>query len=277
MNKRKNEKTIIAICYDFDGTLAKGNMQEYGFMDNLGISPDEFWQKCYDIRQQFKADKILSYMKCMLDEAKQKDIIFRQEDFAKCGQNIALFKGVVDWFDHINQYAAKKNFIIQHYLISSGLEEIIIGTPIYNKFHKVFAGKFMYNCYGEAIWPARSINFTEKTQYLFRINKGLENWDDNVNAFVPIAERPVPFNKMIYIGDGETDIPCMSTLKENNGYSIAVYQPYCKKAKNMATKLLNEGRVNFVTFADYSAGKPLDRYIKRIIDKLYADEQLKKL
>lgn len=268
------KKVIVAICYDFDGTLAWSNMQEYGFMQRLNVSPKDFWAKCDKLVKQTSADKNLAYMKVMLDEAKAQDMAFRREDFAECGKNIKLFKGVEEWFDQINAYADKKNIRIEHYLISSGLEEIVAGTPIYKKFRKVFAGSFIYNAYGEAIWPARTVNYTEKTQYLFRINKDLLDYADDVNVAMPENQRRVPFTRMIYFGDGLTDVPAMSMLKAKGGYRVAVYPPRKTSAKHTAEGLLADGRVNLVARADYSKGEDIDRYVKRVIDKIDAERQL---
>ena len=269
------KKETIAICYDFDGTLAERNMQEYGFMQRLHINPKDFWRRCDKMVAETSAERNLAYMKLMLDEAKVQNIAFRKEDFAECGNNIKLFKGVIDWFDRINAYAAKKNIKVEHYLISSGLEEIVAGTPIYKKFDRVFAGSFIYNAYGEAIWPARTVNYTEKTQYLFRINKGLLEYTDDVNTAMPENNRHVPFSHMIYFGDGSTDVPCMSMMRSKGGYCVAVYQPHKIMAKRRAEKLYEEGRANLVALADYSRGKGIERYVKRIIDKVEAEHQLK--
>lgn len=268
--------TQVAFCYDFDGTLAAGNMQEYGFMRRLGVTPEEFWKKSDEMAKEFSADNNLCYMKCMLDEAKARKIAFRREDFVACGQDIALFKGVTEWFDRINAYALSKGVVISHYLISSGLQEIVEGTPIASKFSQLYASTFMYNGYGEAEWPARVVNYTSKTQYLFRINKGCFDVTDNksVNCVMPEDERPVPFDHMVYFGDGDTDVPCMSMIKRLGGYCVAVYQPHKHGAKDRAAKYLHDGRVNIFAPADYSAGKKIDRYVKKVIDKLAADAKL---
>ena len=266
----------VAICYDFDGTLAAGNMQEYEFMKRLGITPEQFWQKSDEMAQKFSADNNLCYMKCMLDEAKARKIAFRRQDFVDCGRNIPLFKGVIEWFDRINHYANTKGIILSHYLISSGLEEIVEGTPIAQKFNKVYASTFMYNAYGEAEWPARVVNYTGKTQYLFRINKGCLDLNDNISVNHPMSEeeRQIPFNHMIYFGDGETDVPCMSMIKKLGGYCVAVYQPHKHGAKNRAEKFLQDGRVNIYAPANFSAGTKIDRYVKKVLDKLSADAKL---
>lgn len=275
----KTKVTEVAFCYDFDGTLAAGNMQEYGFMRRLGVTPAEFWAKVDAMTKQYAADNNLMYMKCMLDEAKARGIAFRREDFVECGRDIKLFNGVSEWFDRINEYAAKKGIHISHYLISSGLEEIAEGTPIADKFSQMYASSFIYNGYGEAVWPARLVNYTGKTQYLFRINKGCLDVCDNrtINSLMPEDERPVPFDHMVYFGDGDTDVPCMSMIKRLGGYCVSVFQPYQRKAKQKAEQLVTDGRVNLAAPADYSTGKTIDRFIKRVIDKFAADAKLREL
>lgn len=273
----KQKKLQVALCYDFDGTLAAGNMQEYGFMNRLSVTPNDFWAKSAALAKQHSADKILCYMKCMLDEAKARRIPFRRDDFVECGRDVALFKGVTEWFDRINAYAQSKGIEVSHYLISSGLVEIVEGTPIAGKFKKLYASTFMYNEYGEAEWPARAIDYTGKTQYLFRINKGcLDECDSvGVNHKMSQDERPVPFNHMIYFGDGDTDVPCMSMIKGGGGYCVAVYQPHKKGAQEVAKKYLADERVNIIAPADYSEGKKIDLFVKQVIDTLAAENKLR--
>ncbi len=263
------------MCYDFDGTLAAGNMQEYSFLKRLGMTPNEFWAKSDQMALEWKADNNLCYMKCMLDEAKARKIAFKREDFVDCGKDITFFAGVEEWFERINEYALSKGVILSHYIISSGLEEMVEGCKIAKHFKQLYACSFMYNGYGEAEWPARIINYTDKTQYLYRINKGcLDPNDRGVNAVMAHEDRPVPFKHMIYFGDGDTDVPSMSMLKKFGGYAVAVYQPYRSKSKARAKKLFDDGRVNIYAQADYSNGKKIDRYIKHVISKIAADEKL---
>lgn len=272
----KTKKLQVAICYDFDGTLAAGNMQEYGFMNRLSVTPDVFWAKSAALVKQHSADRILCYMKCMLEEAKARKIPFKREDFVECGKDVALFKGVTEWFDRIDTYSKSKGVEISHFLISSGLQEIVEGTPIAGKFKKLYASTFMYNEYGEAQWPARTIDYTGKTQYLFRINKGCLDVNDNVSVNHKMSqdERPVPFSHMIYFGDGDTDVPCMSMIKGGGGYCVAVYQPHKHGAKEVAEQYLRDGRVDIVAPADYSEGKKIDRFVKQVIDTLSAANKL---
>ena len=265
----------VAICYDFDGTLAAGNMQEYGFLKRLKITPAEFWAKSDAMAAKYNADSNLCYMKCMLEEAKAQKKAFRREDFVDCGKDITFFEGVEEWFERINAYALSKGILLSHYIISSGLEEMVEGSKIAKHFKKLYASTFIYNEYGEAEWPARVVNYTDKTQYLFRINKGcLDPQDRSVNAKMAHEDRPVPFDHMIYFGDGDTDVPSMSMVKGFGGYAVAVYQPYRSKSKARAKKLFDDGRVDIYAQADYSAGKKIDRYIKRVLSKIASDEKL---
>ena len=273
------KKISIALCYDFDGTLAAGNMQEYGFLKKLGITPKEFWATSNKLSHEMNADHILCYMKCMLDEAKARKIPFKREDFTACGKDIKLFEGVATWFERINAYGASKGVEVKHYLISSGLAEIVEGTEIAKYFEKLYACSFMYNGYGEAEWPARIVNYTDKTQYLFRINKGCldPNDEKGVNAVMQKSERPVPFSRMIYFGDGDTDVPSMEIVKKNGGHCIAVYQPRKKGAPKKAQKFLEDDRVNFIAPADYSDGKKIDKCVKCIIEKIANEIKLQEL
>lgn len=268
----------VVICYDFDGTLAKGNMQEPGFLKKLGIPPKEFWKKSDTMAQENKADNNLCYMRCMLDEAKAKKIAFKREDFVECGKDIKFFPGVEKWFDRINKYALKKGIKLDHYLISSGLQEIAEGTSIAPYFSKIYASTFMYNEYGEAFWPARVVDYTGKTQYLFRINKGcLDTCDKSINNHMPDDERPIPFRLMIYLGDGDTDVPCMTMIKRCGGHCIAVYDPKQKNAEIKAQKYRNDGRANIVAPADYRSGKKIEMYIKSIIDYFAAEQKMQNI
>ena len=272
--------TEVAFCYDFDGTLIKGNMQEPTFIrEKLGITPDEFWYKADKQTLEQSSDSILSYMRLMIDEARSRKLALRREDFVDCGRNMLFFKGVTTWFERINEYAAQKGIKVSHYIISSGLQEMIEGTKIAKYFSKIYASSYMYDEYGAAVWPARIVNYTDKTQYLARINKGcLDPMDvKGVNKAIPKDQRPIPYENMVYFGDGDTDVPSMSMVKRHGGHCFAVYPPNKKGGKDKASHLLTDGRVDFVVPADYSAGKRIENCAKAIIDKIAADKQLNKL
>jgi len=268
------KKPTIAICYDFDGTLSPGNMQEYDFFPQLGIKPGDFWKEAKERAKKQHGDSILAYMCLMIEKAVASGKVrITRKAFVDYGKQVELFDGVVDWFKRINEYGREKRANIEHYIISSGIREMIEGTPIFRKFKKIYASGFWYDQHDVAKWPAQALNFTTKTQFLFRINKGcLDEWDNvEVNKYVPENKRSVPFKRIIYLGDGTTDIPCMKLVKAQGGYSIAVYRPNTKGAKDAAKSLLKEDRVNFVLPADYTDGSALDKQVKAIIDMMVAE------
>ncbi len=269
----------FAIAYDFDGTLAPGNMQEYDFVPAIGMGKKRFWQEVNKLTQLHDADNILAYMMHMLDKANAAEVPVRREDFVAFGRSVTLFEGVSDWFKRINRYGRRRGLKIEHYIISSGIREMIEGTPIAQKFAAIYASAFIYDHNGVAKWPALAVNYTTKTQFLFRINKGVLNVYDNskINEFIPKEDRPVPFEHMAFVGDGDTDIPCFRLVKEQRGHAIAVYKPATRGAKGRAEKLVKEGRVNFIAPANYSENSEIDKFVKGIIDKVATDVKLKQL
>lgn len=272
----KKAKFTIALIYDFDGTLAAGNMQEYDFIPALGKSNREFWSESNETAENEDADQILTYMALMVHEARSKRLSLKREAFQESGRKIKLFPGVMEWFDRINAYGEEQGVRILHYINSSGLKEIIEGTPIYDKFQKVYACSFLYDENGVAYWPAVAVNYTNKTQFIFKINKGVESVYDTklVNQYMEEKSRPIPFSRMIYIGDGTTDIPCMRLVKNFGGHSIAVYNPAEKKKRNEMNALIKANRVNHVCPADYQEGTEIDTVVKAIIDKCVCDHKL---
>lgn len=264
--------TKLAIVYDFDGTLAPGNMQEHNFIPSLGMTSEEFWGKVNELVECNGADKILMYMKIMVEEASHTRQKVNREEFKKHGLNIEFFKGVEEWFDRIKCYGKEHQILVDHYLVSSGNEEIIAGTSIACKFTKIYASKFMFDEYGAPVWPAQIINFTTKTQYIFRINKGVldPTNEEGINKYIEEANRPIPFKNMIYIGDGETDVPCFRLVKDLGGLSVAVYPPRTSDARCKAEQYITDGRVHCVVPADYTEGKSLDRVVKSRIDEVSA-------
>ena len=277
LNMRKYP--IVALIYDFDGTLSPGNMQEFGFIQAIGKKPQEFWQASDDIAIDQDASNILSYMKLMFDEARKAGIKLRRDDFRSFGASVELFKGVREWFSLVNEYGRQKGVRVEHYINSSGLAEMIEGTEIAHEFKRIFACSFLYNKDGEAEWPGVAVDYTAKTQFLFKINKGILSVRDNkkVNESQAEDNKRIPFPHMIYLGDGETDVPCMKIVKMFGGNSIAVYNPENKKKVNVARKLLRQHRVNFITPADYTKGSRTYELVCRIIDKIRIDFDLLKL
>ncbi len=277
--------TTIAIAYDFDGTLAPGNMQEHSFIPKLGINNKEFWQEANDHAKKHDMDEILAYMQLMLQKADKKKIPVTKKAFSALGKEITFFKGVESFFDLINQYAAEKSIVIDHYIISSGIRDIIKGTSIAKYFTNIFASGFVFNRDDVAVWPALAINYTNKTQYLFRINKGINNSYDNsiINKFIEMDKRPIPFSRMIYLGDGETDVPAMKMIKFQRGTAIAVYDPEKKRQKEkpspkqICEELIEQNRADFIAPADYTADSKLFRILKTLINKIVEEEKLKRI
>ena len=264
------KKPIVALIYDFDGTLSPLNMQEYDFLKAIGIkNKAAFWKENNELIKQHEASNILCYMKLMIDKAHAARVSIKREQFVEFGKSIELYKGVEEWFDLINQIGKKEGVIIHHYINSSGLKEMIEGTKISKKFKQIYACSFMYED-GVAVWPAVAVDFTTKTQFLFMINKGISSICDNykINQYVEESDRPIPFKHMIYFGDGETDIPCMKLIKQQGGNSIAVYKPRNTKKKQCAEKLVKDRRVNFACAADYSKGGEIYNIVESIIKQI---------
>ena len=273
------KKPIVALIYDFDGTLSPGNMQEFGFIQAIEKSPEKFWKMSDEIAIDQDASNILSYMKLMFDEARNKGIRLRKKDFQNFGRKVELFSGVMEWFQLTKRYGKEHGVTVEHYINSSGLAEIIEGTPIAGEFKRIFACSFLYDENGEAVWPGVAVDYTAKTQFLFKINKGILSIRDNklVNESQSEDKKRIPFPHMVYFGDGQTDVPCMKIVKMFGGHSIAVYNPEIPGKKASARKLLKQERVNFIAPAEYTEDSLNYKIVCSIIDKIKADYELQRL
>ena len=269
----EKKKHIIALMYDFDKTLCAKDMQEYSFIPNIGMKADEFWSEANKISVKNNMDRILAYMYLMLKTAKKKDLPITKEAFQTLGQDVVLYKGVKSWFKRINDYGKSLGVEIEHYILSSGLKEIIEGTPIAKEFKKIYACEFHYNERGNADWPQQTVNFTTKTQFLFRISKGVLDVTDDVrlNTKIKDEDRRIPYYNMIYFGDGLTDVPCMKLVKQYGGHSIAIYN---KKEKKKVEQLLVDERVNFICEGDYQKDSELEIIVKKLIQQVVASNDL---
>ena len=261
------KKPIIALMYDFDRTLSPKDMQEYAFIPGLGMEAGEFWAECTRTAQRHQMDPILSYMYNMLEKSEGKQLVTRSS-LTALGAGVKLFDGVTTWFSRVNEYAKSKGLEPEHYIISSGLKEIIEGTPIAHEFKEIYAASFCYNEKGVPFWPALAVNYTSKTQFLYRINKGILDTTENrgVNEYMPEDRRRVPFRNMIYFGDGMTDIPSMKLTKVNGGHSVAVYSGDPTEANRM----LLDGRADYVIKADYRKGSEMEKTVFEVIDQIAA-------
>lgn len=270
-------KPIVAIMYDFDKTLCTRDMQEYTFIPSLGIQPDDFWSGTGEIASKEQMDSVLTYMYCMITESQQSGKPFTREDLVECGKHIEYLPGVEEWFERVNRYGEEAGVRVEHYVLSSGLKEIIEGSSIAKFFKKIFASEFLYDSQtGNPIWAKMAVNYTNKTQFVYRINKGVLDISNNVdvNASRPDDDRRVYFNNMIYIGDGLTDVPCMKLVKQSGGHSIALYQ---NGQKDKVQPLLIHERVDWIFEADYRKGQALDQAMHDLISKLGVDNTLIRL
>ncbi len=272
------KRPIVAIMYDFDKTLCTKDMQEYAFIPALGMSSGAFWEECNRLTDEQEMDNILAYMFKMVDKAREKELPITKEMFHEMGEHVEFFPGVMTWFERINEIGENLGVSVEHYIVSSGIKEIIEGTKIASVFKKIYACEFMYGENGSIQWPKFAVNYTTKTQFLFRINKGILEVDskssERLNQFTPEQGRRVPFQNMIYIGDGLTDVPSMKLVKMNGGQSIAVYDQL--KGRTAAEGLKEADRVNFIAPADYNAGSTLETVVTSIIKKIQAMEELQR-
>lgn len=241
-------------------------------MPALGVTPAEFWAEVKRLTQSHNVDEILVYMWRMLSVAKDQGVSVTKEMLKQHGANLPLFHGVESWFDRVNAYGFERGLKIEHYIVSSGIYEIIRGCSVYDHCTYVFASKFIYEN-DVAVWPGAAVNYTTKTQHLFRINKGITNiWDNaQINRWTPPPERPIPFDRMVFVGDGETDIPAMKMVRDQGGHSIAVFDPERSaepRSQKVLYGLIAEGRVNFIAPADYTEGSQLDTTVKGALGRI---------
>lgn len=276
VRKSKETRPVVAICYDFDKTLSPDDMQAQGFIQSVGYGIAEFWRESNGLAENNDMDQNLAYMFKMMDAA-EGQVLFTKNTLLECGAKVHLFPGVEDWFRRIREYGDAHGVIVEHYIISSGLKEMIEGTAVAGEFEKIYASSFYYDKKGVAKWPAQVVNYTNKTQFLFRIEKGvLDINDPGVNeAFAPEDIR-VPFRNMIYIGDSDTDIPCMKLVNVNGGHSIGVYNADTLD-RTKVYKMMREGRIKYFAPADYSDGTQLDTLVKAIIDRTATNEALEEI
>lgn len=271
--ERKEEKPVLAICYDFDKTLSPDDMQAQGYIQSVGFDVGEFWKQSNSLASSNDMDQNLAYMLTMKQTAEGR-VLFTRQKLMDYGAEVALFPGVQNWFERIRTYGENRGVIVEHYIISSGLKEMIEGTAVAGEFKKIYASSFYYNENNVAIWPAQVVNYTNKTQFLFRIEKGvLDINDPGVNDSFAPDEMRVPFRNMVYIGDSDTDVPCMKLVNVNGGYSIGVYNADVKD-KTKVYKMMRENRIKYYVPADYSEGKELDTLLKAIIDRTAENEAL---
>ena len=264
----------IALVYDFDGTLSPQPMQEYTVLPKIGIAPKAFWARVNRESRETESDMMLVYMRHILEELEKGRIDVKREDFAAMASRIKYFPGVTTWFGRLDRYVRAKSrgkVKLHHYLISAGQKEILDGASIRRHFKRIYASEYHFNHHGVATFPKLLVTGTMKTQFLFRINKGRENITESIDDHMPEPERPIPFQNMIYVGDGMTDVPSMALTKKSGGHAVAVYDPRGDRGRATCVKLLDAGRVDFIAEADYRPGSKLSRRVELLLDAIVAD------
>lgn len=268
-----SDKPIVALMYDFDKTLCTKDMQDYNFIPSLSMTSKDFWEAANGFGRDEHMDSILAYMYMMIQKSNEKNMPLHRDTLVNNGKDIEFYDGVTEWFDRVNQYGALVGVSVEHYIISSGLKEIIEGSSISDKFKEIFACEFYYDKDKNAVWPKTAVNYTNKTQFVYRINKGVLDVanDVDLNRSMPDDSKRVPFTNMVYIGDGLSDVPCMKMMKAYGGQSIAVYNDLNKEK---VEQLLKEDRVDFIFPADYSKDSALDKTMKNILKKISIENEL---
>ena len=255
----------IAICYDFDKTLTPLDMQSQGFVQDIGMGIDEFWEEVdtYSVDEHIELN--LTYMYKMVKAAGRVGKKLTKEYLNSFGKGIEYFPGLDTWFDRINKFGKDRGVEVHHYILSSGLKEIIDGTSIVKNFDHVYASAFHYDNDGFVDWPGFVVNYTNKTQFLFRISKGVfDELDDGVNNAMKKGEYFVPLTNFIYIGDSDTDIPCMTLMTQFGGLSVGVYNENMG-GKKKVEKLVKDGRIKAAVKADYSEGSEIEKVVQDAI------------
>ena len=283
MKTRGKARPNIAICYDFDGTLIRGNMQENSFFDEVGMPAEEFWGQVKTRARKHDMEEVLAYMQLMVEAARRAETEFNRKSLIEHGKKLKsqMFPGVEGWFDCIRQYCVSAGATVEHFIISSGIREMIEGSGIARKCKHIFASGFSFDANDVPDFAARAVNYTTKTQYLFRINKGILNsWDnENINRFTAEEDWERSFSRMVYIGDGETDVPSMKMVNYQGGYSIVVYPLRAGSKRNReemvkkraAEQLVSDRRAQFVAEANYEVDGPVyelvTMLVRRIVDE----------
>ncbi len=266
-------KPIVALLYDFDKTLSTTDMQNYTFIPAIGMTPDEFWGATTKFAKETGMEKILSYMYMMIKFAKERGIKMSREFLNSCGKNIKYYPGVSTWFKRINEYGEQHGVKVEHYLVSSGTKEIVEGCTIANEFTELYGCEYYYDKNGEAVWPKLAINYTQKTQFVYRVAKGVSDITDDESVNKKSGHR-VPYSNIVYIGDGMTDVACMTLVRRNGGKSIAVYPK--EESSEYVKGMHQDGRVNFICHADYTSGSDIEKVIQLIIDSVALDNEMNK-
>lgn len=267
----------IALLYDFDCTLADGFMQSFGLVQDLGHRDiNEYFEASNNLVGGEEMDMCLSMMAGIVRSANQQGKKVTREYLQGFGKNMKYYVGVEEWFDRVNAIGARYGYEIEHYVISSGLKELIEGSSISKYFKRIYANFFAYDQDGVAYWPSQVVNYSSKVQYVYRVRKNvLDDLGDVSKVNEKMADSEVlPFKNIIYLGDSQTDIPSFKVVKNSGGMAICVYDPASAKAKGVAQKCFIEGRVNYFVPADYSEGSDLFELVKNYIENVITTQEV---
>ncbi len=274
MKKQMFKQNTIALVYDFDGTLSPQPMQEYTVLPELGEDPVAFWNECEKEAKEHNADSMLTYMRLLIEKMDSSQRHLNKKALRELAKDIKYFPGVESWFDRINEHIHEMSggkIKVEHYIISAGLKEILDGVKISKHFRGMFASEYYFDDNEVAKFPTVVINDTSKVQYLFRINKGIVDINRSINDYMPENERPIPFSNIIYIGDGLTDVPCMTVTKNNGGYAVAVHKPDNVKSLSVCRKLAEGNRIDYFAPANYTKGKTLEKRVMLLLDLIVSN------
>ncbi|MEZ5301065.1 MAG: haloacid dehalogenase-like hydrolase [Verrucomicrobiales bacterium] len=266
-------QNIIGIVYDYDQTLSPKYMQDEVLFPRFGINPDSFWKRCRELVDDQGFDGELAYLKALLDYLSLDRP--SNKELEELGKDLHFYKGLPEMFTEINKVLTPAHeavgIKIEHYIVSSGMKALIDGCALKPFFKAIFGCEFAEDENGRISFPKRVISHTQKTQYLFRISKGLLAPDQDVNDHMPPEQRPIPFPNMIYLGDGPTDVPCFTVMRQYGGYCIAVYNPDDESRRSFRKcyqLTAHANRVRHIAPSDYRPGSHLRLLLEEMVGEI---------
>ena len=277
------QQNIIAIVYDYDRTLSPRPMQEDVIFERIGVEASKFWSMADELKGNKSYEDELAWIRLLLDNPSFRCL--SNLDLEGMGRNLKFYPGVPEMFAelevglHSDKYL-RHGVALEHYIVTSGLKSVLAGSILSQNVQAIFGCELDEDEEGRVYWPKRIISHTAKTQYLFRITKGLEYVDlsHDVNDHMPEPERRIPFSNMLYIGDGPTDVPCFAVISSRGGKSLAVYDPSSKVSFATCMSLREAQRVDEIAEADYRQNTHLRRlmehYVIQMADRIVLQQEM---